>query len=154
MATQIGRPKAAEIVFRIRDEPAERHVTALVAEPTICRVDAVIEPARTVLIEILKTGHGTVHDSAGRRHGPLAHHAADLGMAHHGVVERAARDQRQREGLAGTALPCGRFSADQPQAGGGTFFTQATGSFFAHRSHIPDGRRFDGQGSPRAEKPV
>ncbi|MFN9943332.1 MAG: hypothetical protein ACK56I_28060, partial [bacterium] len=71
VAAQVGRPQAPEVVLGVGDVAAERHVRAVVAEAAIGGVEAIVEEAGTVLVELLEPGRRPVEDASCWDHGHL-----------------------------------------------------------------------------------
>ena len=69
MAAYVGRPEPAQIVFGIWNKSAKCHVTAVVSQALVGRIDAVIEETRPVGIEILQARNRPIHNTSSRGHG-------------------------------------------------------------------------------------
>ena len=93
MAAEVSGPEPAEIVFAVGNEPAERHVASVVAKATIGSVDAVVEPAGAVGVEILEPLHGTAHEATRGRHRCLAH----LGTRNRATTRDHDREDQARQ---------------------------------------------------------
>ena len=77
VAAEVGGPESAEAVLGVGNVAAERHVAAVVAQPTVSRVDAVVHDPRAVLVEAAEAGGGSVGNAAGGCHAHLAHLGID-----------------------------------------------------------------------------
>ena len=102
VAAEVGRPEAAEVVLGHGDEPAERHVAAVVAEPAVGGVDAVVEPARVRAVEHAQPADRLVDEAARGGHGGLA----CLGTGRRRTSEQCrGRHQDRYQGVRGSHVP-------------------------------------------------
>ena len=131
VAAQVGRPQAPEVVLGVGDVAAERHVGAVVAEAAIGGVEAVVEEAGAVLVELLETCRRPVEDAAGRDHG----HLPGLGLPDPRHAGHAGTDRGHGRRLPGCPLPGRRPALDPAQPFGGSF-SKAMERISAHRSRI------------------
>ena len=104
VTAEIGRPKPAQIVLSVGNEPAERHVAASIAKAAIGGVEAEIHPPRAVVVEVRKPGCRPVHNSPSRSHA----HLPRLGEGRPGMPRRRGCDEHAGGHLADAAPPNGQ----------------------------------------------
>ena len=76
MATEVGRPDPAEVVFCVGNEPTHGVVAAAIAKTTVGGIDPVIHEARAVRFEVTKPRHRAIDETAHRAHPTLPHPSA------------------------------------------------------------------------------